>query len=70
MITIKLLEITAMSIIPELTRSKTHKVTTVRNDKCEFGTKVHFLEQMTSTDWEEHEQAKYICIQLLHGVDE
>lgn len=69
------LEVTVMLKTPELAMPRTRKVTTVCNGKREFWNdyeeaKAYFLEFMMSTDGEEHERAKCVYIQLLHGLDE
>ena len=74
-VTIKLLEVTATLKTPELAMPRTSKVTTVCNGKREVWNdyeqaKAYFLELMMSTDGEEHERAKCVFIQLLHGLDE
>lgn len=60
---------------PELTMSKTRKVTTICNGKKEVWSdreeaKEYFLEVMMSSDGEEHERYECIYIRLMHGLDE
>lgn len=74
-VTIKLLEVTAMLKTPELAMPRSNKVTTVCNGKREVWTdyeeaKAYFLELMMSTDGEKHERAACVYIQLMHGLDE
>ncbi len=64
-----------MVAIPELAMPKTNKVTTVCNGKRRIWmdyeeAKAYFLEMMMSTDGEEHERAKCVYIQLIHGLEE
>lgn len=61
--------------IPELAMSRSRKVTTVCNGRCEVWTdyeeaRAYFLEIMMSAEGEERDRAECIYIQLLHGLDE
>ncbi|MBQ9543060.1 hypothetical protein [Ruminococcus sp.] len=63
-----------MLAIPELAMPRSRNVTTVCNCKRKVWTdykqtKAYFLEMMMSTEVEEHERAKCVYIQLLHGLD-
>ena len=60
---------------PELAMPKSQTVITVCNGRHEVWTdyeeaKAYFLEMMMSSEGEEHERAKCVYIQLLHGLDE
>lgn len=59
---------------PELAMPRSRTVTTVCNGKREVWNdyekaKAYFLKLMISTDGEEHDRAKCVYIQLMHGLD-
>lgn len=59
---------------PELAMPRNRTVTTVCNGKREVWNdyekaKAYFLKLMISTDGEEHDRAKCVYIQLMHGLD-
>lgn len=59
---------------PELAMPRSRTVTTVCNSKREVWNdyekaKAYFLKLMISTDGEEHDRAKCVYIQLMHGLD-
>lgn len=58
----------------ELAMPRSRTVTTVCNGKREVWNdyekaKAYFLKLMISTDGEEHDRAKCVYIQLMHGLD-
>ena len=61
--------------VSELAMPKTHRVTTVCNDRKEVWedreeAQDFFLRQMMTTEGEERERAECVYIQLIHGLDE
>ena len=59
---------------PELSIPRSRTVTTVCNGKREVWNdyekaKAYFLKVMISTDGGEHDRAKCVYIQLMHGLD-
>ena len=59
---------------PEFAMPRSRTVTTVCNGKREVWNdyekaKAYFLKLMISTDGEEHDRAKCVYIQLMHGLD-
>lgn len=59
---------------PELAMPRSRTITTVCNGKREVWNdyekaKAYFLKLMISTDGEEHDRAKCVYIQLMHGLD-
>lgn len=59
---------------PELAMPRSRTVTTVCNGKREVWNdyekaKAYFLKLMISTDGEEHDRAKCVYIQLMHGLN-
>ena len=64
-----------MLAIPELAMPKSQTVITLCNGKREVWNdyeqaKAYFLELMMTTEGEEHERAKCVYIQLMHGLAE